>query len=107
MDSKDEIRVWGIHNTRDENLFLQDSVIAIGWEEMGELSAIENSRDAFKSALAKTYSGSSKMSIAINGGQLYRFVYEARIGDYVVFPSKFDRKINIGIIESDYFYLNP
>ncbi|MBQ1510320.1 MAG: restriction endonuclease, partial [Selenomonadaceae bacterium] len=36
--------------------------------------------------------------------QLYRFVCEAKIGNYVVFPSKVDRAINIGRIEGEYFY---
>lgn len=36
---------------------------------------------------------------------LYRFLYEVQIGDYVVFPSKNDRKINIGIIEGEYEYV--
>lgn len=31
--------VWGIH-TMDDPLFLNQNVIAIGWEEMGDLSAI-------------------------------------------------------------------
>ena len=31
-------------------------------------------------------------------------MYEIQVGDYVVFPSKSDRKINIGIVESDYIY---
>lgn len=35
---------------------------------------------------------------------LFRFMHEAQIGDYVIFPSKSDRKINIGVIESDYHY---
>lgn len=34
----------------------------------------------------------------------YRFIHEVNIGDYIVFPSKRDRKINIGIIESDYYF---
>jgi len=33
----------------------------------------------------------------------YRFVYEVQIGDYVVYPSKADCKINIEVIESDYY----
>lgn len=36
----DEIKVWGIH-TLDDNLFLKENVIAIGWSEMGDLSVIE------------------------------------------------------------------
>ena len=105
MDSKVEIRVWGIH-TRDDNLFLQNNLIGIGWEEMGDLAKIEKTRDAFKSEYAKTYTDATKGSIATNAGQLYRFVCEMQIGDYIVFPSKIDRKINIGIIESDYYYEN-
>jgi len=31
--------VWGIH-TMDDPLFLNQNLIAIGWEEMGDLSAI-------------------------------------------------------------------
>lgn len=35
---------------------------------------------------------------------LYRFKCEAQIGDYIVYPSKIDRKINLGTIESDYYF---
>lgn len=31
--------VWGIH-TMDDPLFLNQNLIAIGWEEMGDLSVI-------------------------------------------------------------------
>ena len=34
------IKVWGIHNTNDEQLLLRNSVAAIGWTEMGDLSKI-------------------------------------------------------------------
>lgn len=103
MDNKDEVRIWGIH-TMDDNLFLQNNVIAIGWEEMGSLSEINKTREDYKVAYSKVYSDATKGSIATNAGQLYRFVCEMQIGDYVVFPSKIDRKINIGVIDSDYFY---
>ena len=39
--------VWGIH-TMDDPLFLNQNLIAIGWEEMGDLSGIHTSRDAYK-----------------------------------------------------------
>ena len=103
MEYKDEIRVWGIH-TKDDNLFLNNEVIAIGWEEMGNIGEIAKTRDDFKATYSKVYSDATKGSIATGAGQLYRFVCEMQIGDYVVFPSKIDRKINIGTIESDYFY---
>ena len=97
------ITVWGIH-TMDDPLFLNQNLIAIGWEKMGNLSAIPVSRDAYKEAYIAAYPDAKKGSIATSAGMLYRFVNEVQEGDYVVFPSKIDRKINIGIVESTYFY---
>lgn len=95
--------VWGIH-TMDDPLFLNQNLIAIGWEEMGDLSAISTSRDAYKEKYIAAYPDAKKGSIATSAGMLYRFVHEVQEGDYVVFPSKIDRKINIGVVESAYFY---
>ena len=101
----EEKRIWGIH-TKDDNLFLQKDVIAIGWKEIGDLSKIKAERDAFKEKYAQVYPDAKKGSIANGAGMLYRFVCEVQIGDYVVFPSKIDRRINIGIVEGNYEY-NP
>lgn len=102
MDKK--ITVWGIHNTNNENLLLQDGVIAIGWHEMGNLSKIDTDRESYYKAYNKIYPNKSKQSIAGSAGQLFRFVNEAKIGDYVVYPTKFNRMINIGQIEGEYFF---
>ena len=32
----EDMRMWGIH-TQDDNLFLRDNVVAIGWKAMGDL----------------------------------------------------------------------
>ena len=103
MNNTEEKRVWGIHST-DDHLFLRDNIIAIGWREMGDLRQIGNSRDDFKEKYIITYPDAKKGSIATSSGMLFRFLYEAQIGDYVVFPSKRDRMINIGVIESDYYF---
>ncbi|XVG94988.1 restriction endonuclease [Eubacteriales bacterium KG127] len=95
--------VWGIHTTQ-ENLFLPNNIIAIGWEEMGDITSVGDNRDDIKKKYAKIYPDASTGSINTCVGMLYRFAYEVKIGDYVVYPSKEDRKINIGVIESDYFY---
>ena len=100
----DETRVWGIH-TLDDNLFLKENVIAIGWNEIGDLSKIASDREAFKKKYIETFHEDKKMRIANSAGMLYRFVHEVQIGDYVVFPSKINREINIGTIESDYIYV--
>lgn len=101
--NNEEKRMWGIH-TEDDNLFLQNSIIAIGWKGIGDLSVIENNRDAFKQKYAETYPNKTKQHIANSAGMLYRFCHEIQIGDYIVFPSKIDRKINLGIVESSYIY---
>lgn len=88
--------VWGIH-TMDDPLFLNQNLIAIGWEEMGNLSAINTSRDAYKEKYIAVYPDAKKGSIATSAGMLYRFVHEVQEGDYVVFPSKIDRMIRISL----------
>ena len=101
----EEKRVWGIH-TMDDRLFLNNSVIGIGWKEIGDLSLIPADREAFKERYKQVFADSKPQAVATCAGMLFRFVHEIQIGDYVVFPSKFDRKIYIGIIEGDYTYLN-
>lgn len=99
----EEKRVWGIH-TLDDNLFLKENVIAIGWSEIGDLSKIAQDRYAFKKKYIETYPNDKKMRVATSAGMLYRFTYEVQSGDYIVFPSKINREINIGTVESDYIY---
>ncbi|MDE7082816.1 MAG: restriction endonuclease [Clostridia bacterium] len=101
----EEKRIWGIH-TQDDNLFLKDNIIAIGWKAMGDLSHIENNREAFKRKYAETYPGKTKQSVANGAGMLYRFCYEVQTGDYIVYPSKSNRMINLGIVDGEYKYEN-
>lgn len=96
-------RIWGIH-TMDDSLFLNQNIIAIGWDAIGDLSRIEPTREAYKNEYIRAYPNAKKGSVATGAGMLYRFSCEMQKGDYIVFPSKIDRKINIGIVESDYFH---
>lgn len=101
--SNDELTVWGIHTT-DDSLFLNGNVVAIGWKEFGDCGELVHTREAFKAHCAEVYPNAKKGSIAVCAGMLYRFAVEVQIGDYIVFPSKSDRKINIGRIESESIY---
>ena len=103
MSNIDEKWLWGIH-TYDDNLFLKENVIAIGWKEMGDLSLLPADREAMKEIYAKTYPNDPKGSIPTGVGMLYRFIHEVKEGDYIVYPSKIDRRINIGIVEGPYYY---
>lgn len=94
-------KVWGIH-TMDDNLFLKGNVIAIGWPQLGDLSKLPPTREAFREKYEEVYPDSKKAAVPTSSGMPYRFIHEAKIGDYVIYPSKSDRMINIGIIEGDY-----
>lgn len=102
--SEAEKKIWGIH-TQDEALFLKDGKIAIGWKEIGDLSAIPANRDDFKAKYMQVFPDAKKGSIPTSVGMLYRFCHEIQIGDYVIYPSKSDRMINIGEVTGDYTYV--
>lgn len=102
-----EIVVWGIHagKTGDaDTLFLKKNVIAIGWSEIGDLSAIKPDREAFKNLVARTYPDHKPGSFPVSAGQLYRFLHEMKPGDIVLYPSQRDREVHIGRVEGDYEY---
>ena len=99
-----EKKIWGIH-TYDEALFLKDDKMAIGWKEFGNLREIPANRDDFKKKYVQIYPDASKGAVATCAGMLYRFCHEVQIGDYVVYPSKSDRMINIGEITGDYEFV--
>ena len=101
--------LWGIHagKTGDaDTLFLKHNLVAIGWSQVGDLSQLPRDREAFKQAVAATYPGIKPGAIPNNAGQLYRFVHEMQIGDYVAYPSKSDKQIHLGRITGNYQY-NP
>ena len=103
--SEENVTVWGIHCTiEEEAMFHKDSVIAIGWNDMGDLSKLAGTREAFKAAYQKVRPDDSKPTVAVQAGQVYRFACEVKVGDYVVFPSKADRMINVGVVEGGYFF---
>lgn len=96
-------KLWGIH-TLDDLLFLNNNLIAIGWHEMGDISDIQSDRESLKQRYPTVYPDKKKGAIPTDCGQIFRFINEVQIGDYVVFPSKYNRKINIGEITGDATY---
>ena len=102
-----EHQMWGIHGGRTgdaDTLFLQGGCVALGWHTVGDLSKLPANREGFKSRVAEVFPTMKQGAVPVSAGQLYRFVYEAKIGDIVVYPSKSDRHIHIGRIEGDYEY---
>lgn len=71
---------------------------------MGDLGELPNDCEAFKECYREVYPEAKKGNTPVAAGMLIRFANEVAIGDYVVYPSKSDRKINIGAIEGEYYY---
>jgi restriction system protein len=69
---------------------------------MGDLTALNPDRDAFKARVAEAYPDAKPGAIPGNAGQLFRFAHEMKPGDLVAYPSKRDRQIHLGRVEGDY-----
>lgn len=96
--------VWGIHMDRSVGLTpIEHGFVGIGWPELGDLSKFTD-RESLKLALKDVQPTSTESSIRSQSSPLFRFINEMNIGDYVVYPSKTDRMIYVGIISSDYYF---
>lgn len=101
----DASTVWGIHMEWDDASGPQAAKdVAIGWHAMGDLRVLPAQRDAFKSEFAKAYPTDKPGAVPVKAGILFRFAKEMKVGDAIVYPSKVDRLVNIGVVESDYIF---
>lgn len=102
-----EHAMWGIHGGRTgdaDALFLKEKWIALGWQKVGDLNSLAATRDAFKSRVLAAYPDKKPGAIPVDAGQLFRFVYEAKEGDLIIYPSRRDRHVHIGAIRGPYKY---
>ena len=88
--------VWGIHmGERVGARPIEQGYVAIGWSALGDIQQYPD-REALKQALATHYPDQKPKSWSVTAGILFRFLYEMKAGDIVVYPSKHDRMVNIG-----------
>ena len=102
--------VWGV----DMGVHVGDGPInggyvAIGWPDMGDLTKISPDREAFKSALAKAYPDKKAGAIPVDAGTMFKFLHQVKQDDFVIYPSKSDRMVNIGKFDAtvNYFAGDP
>jgi len=101
-----ERKTWGIHLEWDIAASPQATKdIAIGWAEIGDLNMLSSSRDAFKAAFTETYPTEKPGAVPVKAGVLYRFTKEMAVGDVIIYPSRTDRLVNIGLVAGDYRFL--
>jgi restriction system protein len=99
--------IWGVHMAREHGIApIEKGYIAIGWHQLGDFSKIMPSREAYKTAYSRAYPNAKPGTIPVSAGVAYRFAIEMKMGDIIVYPSKADRMINIGIVESEYRFVD-
>ncbi|MCB1377151.1 MAG: restriction endonuclease [Alphaproteobacteria bacterium] len=97
--------LWGVHMDASVGTDPTDKgYIAIGWNQLGDLSKIAANREAFKKAVLEGIVGAKPGSIPVQAGVLFRFLHEVKEGDMIVYPSKMDRMVNLGRIAGPYRY---
>ena len=90
--------VWGVHMPKQVgDLPLEQGFVSMGWHEIGNIFDLPDDRDAYKAAVARTYPELKAGSVPVTGGVIYRFTHVVKAGDYVVYPSKHDGRVNIGV----------
>jgi restriction system protein len=98
-----EQTIWGMHMAHEHGVApIAQGYVALGWNAVGDLSQIAPTREAFKTAYSTTYPEAKKGNVAVSAGVLFRFAHEMKPGDVVVYPSKSDRMVNIGIVAGSY-----
>lgn len=91
--------IWGFHMpARFGRAPIDQGFIALGWDELGDLTALPPSREGFKAAVERAGIAKKPGAIPVWAGLLYRYVHEMREGDLVIYPSKTDRMLNLGIV---------
>jgi restriction system protein len=87
-----------------ENKFLNEGKIYLTWERSNhDLSRFQSKPDTHRQ-LQEDYPEEKKGTIRNWTSQVYPFVHEMKIGDWIVLPSKFKSTIHFGEIKGDYRY---
>lgn len=96
--------VYGIHiKLQNDALSGDNPHICIGWSGMGDLSDI-TTKEELSSRYDATWSDVKSRKKGQDIGQVWRFIKEMQIGDYVVFSC--GDTCHIGKITSDYYFDN-
>jgi restriction system protein len=83
--------------------FYNKHVVAIGWNEIGDVSHIETP-DQIKILLRQHFPEYKLQTVNMNAGQIYRFSKDFKVGDYAITYNSSDRIYLVGIIKSDYAF---
>lgn len=103
-DNYDVLRrnVFGIHIKEENTALSEDNPhICIGWSGMGDLSDI-TTKEELRNRYDQTWPDANKWTKGQDVGQVWRFLNNMQVGDYVVFAD--GDVCHIGRITSGYYY---
>ena len=101
-DSILDHNLWGIHIKGENNALSDDDPhISIGWSELGDLTGV-NTKAELDSLYVSVYPDDKVKAKGQNIGQIWRFINEMSIGDFVIFAD--GGNCHIGRIISDHYY---
>ena len=103
-----ETVMWGIHAGKTghaDTLFKGKNVVALGWEGTPDLSSLPDDRDAFKAVYRQAFPDMGEGHVTTSASQLYRFVHELGVGDFIAYPSKSDRQVHLGRVTGPYTFV--
>jgi len=101
-------KMWMIRAGRGALLaedFEANNYVAVGWDELNDLSSIKT-KDELKKIYKESSYGNDKIGKQrIDFGQIYRFRFEVKPGDFVLTYNSELRNYLLGEIDSDYEYI--
>ena len=97
-----DFNVYGIHIKRENTALSEENPhICIGWSALGDLSDIAT-KDELSAKYSEIWPENKVRTKAQDVGQIWRFLKEIRVGDYVVFAD--GGVCHIGKVVSDYYF---
>jgi restriction system protein len=96
------IRV-GKHGEHEQQ-FLQSGRVSLNWGELTEDLSKRESRADMRELCRTTYPQSTEAKLSNHLGQIWAFVKEMELGDWVVIPSKAKAAVHIAEITGPYVY---
>ena len=81
--------------------FLEQGVVAIGWDYLGDLKKYSNQAEYEEAMLTRNRDGRRRTN---DSHCLYEFTHQMSVGDYVVAKSGRKNIYGVGEVISDYFY---
>lgn len=99
-----EQAIWLVRAGRygdQEQAALDNNIVTIGWNELGNVSNYKN-KESFFAFFETTYPNQKPKAIMNKANQVWRFKNEIEIGDLVVLPLKQEPCVAVGEVISNY-----